>query len=180
MSKSLQDQLLQLGIARKKPAERKKPQRKKAGPAAGSRPKRQAGEASEEIELARAYALRRREEQRLQEQARRRKQEEERRRRELNKALKAIVREHRLNDDQADIPRNFLFKGRIRKIDLTADQLKRLNSGELGVVYLAGRYHLLEKQHVDAVRELSADHVPDLSGSGDDDDEHPVPDDLVW
>ena len=57
----------------------------------------------------------------------------------------------------------------------------RLDAGELGIVYLSGGYHLLAREHTEAVRRLSETHVPDLSvGTDDDDEEFPVPDDLIW
>lgn len=193
MSKSLQEQLLTLGLASEKP-------RKKRPGVAGNNPNRRAAKADAsrrearkknavasessdrdvEMDLARAYALRKREEQQQAEAARKRKQEEDRLRRELNKNLGAIVKMHRLNDSQAEVARNFMYKGRIRKIHLTPEQLKSLNQGDLGVVYLSGGYHLLAPEHVEAIRQLSAEHVPDLGGASDDDDDHPVPDDLTW
>lgn len=186
MSKSLQDQLLSLGLAkkepgRKSPAKHVKPKSRTARPGGASpgRPEKKARD-NEEMALARAYALRQREEKRQADAAKKKKQEEDRRRRELNTALKALVKEHRMNDPNAEVARNFMYKGRIRKINLTPEQLKLVNQGDLGVVYLLGGYHLLPAEQVDAVRQLSAEHVPDLSGSSDDDEEFPVPDDLIW
>jgi len=190
MSKSLQEQLLSLGLAQEKPAKKspgKSPDSKtrqdRKAPAAGAQrnsSKKRAGDSGGEMELARAYALRQQEEKRQAELTRRQKQEEDRRRRELNVALKAIVNEHRLNDPKAEVARNFMYKGRIRKINLTPEQLTRVNSGELGVVYLLGGYHLLAAEQVEAVRKLSEEHVPDLTGAAVEDDEFPVPDDLIW
>ena len=190
MSKSLQEQLMSLGLAQKKadkPARHKSAKGKsrptgknRSGPAKSHPPPKKAAQSNEEIALARAYALRQQEEKREVEASKRAKQEEDKRRRQLNIALKAIVKEHRLNDANAEVPRNFMYKGRIRKINLTPGQLKALNDGELGVVYLLGGYHLLAKEHVDEARQLSAEHVPDLSGVADDDEEFPVPDDLIW
>ena len=190
MSKSLQDQLLSLGLA-KKEAGKKSPAkhaRAKSGPARSKgappgrsvAPEKKKSTDKEEMALARAYALRQQEEKRQAEAAKRKKQEEDRRRRELNTALKAIIKEHRLNDPNAEVARNFMYKGRIRKINLTPEQLKLVNQGDLGVIYLLGGYHLLPADQVEAVRQLSAEHVPDLSGSADDDEEFPVPDDLIW
>jgi uncharacterized protein YaiL (DUF2058 family) len=186
MSKSLQDQLLSLGLAKKEtgkksPAKHAKPKSRAARPggAASGRPVKKAAD-NEEMALARAYALRQREEKRQAEAAKRKKQEDDKRRRELNTALKVLVKEHRLNDPNAEVARNFMYKGRIRKINLTPEQLKLVNQGDLGVVYLLGSYHLLPAEQVDAVRQLSAEHVPDLSGASDDDEEFPVPDDLIW
>ncbi|HLF30685.1 MAG TPA: DUF2058 family protein, partial [Xanthomonadales bacterium] len=83
-----------------------------------------------------------------------------------------------------ELSRNFLHKGRIRKVRVTAEQLKALNAGMLGLVYLAGGYHIVTPEWAEAVTRLSPEHVPDLSGSTDDrsdeDEDFPVPDDLVW
>ena len=195
MSKSLQDQLLGLGLASKKPKKARASSKRVSGKV-GNRPDtrvslprrnnqksnhRAQQTAGEEVSLDRAYALRKQEEQKQADTARKRKQEEDRRRRQLNKEIKAIVSKHRLNDAAAEIPRNFMYRGRIRKISLTPEQLKALNAGEAGVVYLSGGYHLLAPEHVEAVRKLSGDHVPDLvTGETPDEEDFPVPDDLVW
>src|SRR5690606_6406648 len=111
-----------------------------------------------------AFRLREEAEQAEVREARRRKQEEDRRRRELNLAIKAIVDPHRLNDPAAEDSRYFMYKGKIRKVHVTPEQLRALNAGELGVVYLAGGYHLLASEHVEAARRISEEHVPDLAG----------------
>jgi len=190
MSKSLQDQLLSLGLAQKKSATKRRgkaparSQQKSQRPANQSPHTQKAGRSeatdSMEMDLARAYALRKKEEKQQAETARRQKQEEDRRRRQLNKEIGVIVKAHRLNDANAELSRNFMYKGRIRKIHLTAEQLRSVNQGELGVVYMSGGYHLLAREQLDAVRALSAEHVPDLTGTSDQDGEHPVPDDLIW
>ena len=190
MSKSLQDQLLSLGLARKKSrpvkkgAGQKKHSTNTRGRNSSKDPVKGAGniarESGAEMSLDQAYALRKKEEQQQVETARKLKQEEVRRRRQLNKEIGAIVNSHRLNDPKAEVPRNFMYKGRIRKIHLTPEQLKALNKGELGIAYLTGSYHLLTHEHITAVRQLSEEHVPDLSSESEDDEEFPVPDDLVW
>jgi len=188
MAKSLQDQLLALGLAKesatqggRKPAQRKE---KKPGRPTGrkrSHPKAPTQDANHpEFSLAEAYKLREKQTRDKAEQAKERKRQEDRRRRQLNNAIRAIVQEGRLNDPSAELARNFMYKGRIRKVNVTADQLKALNSGEIGLVYLSGGYHLLSSEQVARVTELSAEHVPDLSGPEEDDEEFPVPDDLVW
>jgi uncharacterized protein YaiL (DUF2058 family) len=184
MSDSLQDQLLALGLAKEKP--RDKADGKRRGNAGGKKKNRKgsrgsgAGKAGG-LSLEQAYAAREREEKDQARKARQRKLAEDRRRREINLKIRTIVEPNRLNDEAADQARNFLYKGRIRKIHVTADQLKALNAGQLGVVYLAGGYHLLAPEHVESVRALSPEHVPDLGGgeSGDE-EEFPVPDDLSW
>lgn len=170
MSDSLQDQLKALGLARAKPKPKPSP-----------KPKPRANKGKQEFSLEKAYALKKRDEQKQADHARKKKLAEDRQRRLLNNEIRTIVKAHRLNKDDAEIARNFMFRGRIRKIRVTPEQLKMLNAGELGIAYLSGGYHLLAKEHADAVHQLAADHVADLSvGSEDDDGEHPVPDDLDW
>jgi uncharacterized protein YaiL (DUF2058 family) len=177
MGKSLQDQLLALGLAseKSKPA---KPRRKSGKPRPTQRkPKEQAGG---EMPLDKAYALRKQEEGRQADKARRKKQEEDLKRRKINNDIRKIVEQYRLNDDKAEIPRNFMFRGRIRKIYVTAEQQRALNEGQMGISYLSGGYHILARENLEAVRSISPDHIPDLGGAGDEEEDHPVPADLSW
>jgi uncharacterized protein YaiL (DUF2058 family) len=179
MGDSLQDQLRALGLGGKQPDQRK--DRKKAGKAARRQPAQSAsGHPAGEPSLDQAWALREQEEQRRAQQARNRKLEEDRRRREINERVRAIVDAHRLNHDNAELARNFLFRGRIRKLYVTPEQQRALNADELGIVYLAGGYHLLAPKHLEAVRAISAEHVVEQEGGGEDESEFPVPDDLDW
>jgi len=192
MSKSLQDQLRALGLGNSPPGKR---ERKSGGHAAApskgeppvERGARQRGSDAaghsrkvSELSLEKAYRLREQQAKEQAKQARERKRLEDRRRRQLNNAIRAIVEPNRLNDPAAEFSRNFMFKGRIRKVSVTAEQLAALNKGELGLVYLVGGYHILLPEHVEQVRSLSAEHGPDLTGNAGEDDEYPVPDDLIW
>ena len=145
MSDSLQDQLKALGLARDKPKKRqqgsvRKPRKSGPKPAGNG-----AGKA-EEFSLEKAYALKRRDEQKQTDQARKKKQEQDRQRRLLNNEIRKIVQAHRLNRDDAEIGRYFMFRGRIPKVHVTPEQLKALNAGELVIAYLSGGYHLLAKE----------------------------------
>jgi uncharacterized protein YaiL (DUF2058 family) len=63
----------------------------------------------------------------------------------------------------------------------TAEQIGEINNGSLGVVYLSGNYHLMPSDNVEEIRQFAPDHIPDLSGSvNEDEKENPVPDDLIW
>ncbi len=190
MSKSLQDQLLALGFANEKAKKTRKPPVLATGKTqqrfgGGSSPKKGQSRVIQHkgggLSLDRAYALRQQEEKKQVDTARKRKQAEDRRRRQLNTQIRAIVTKHRLNDTKAEVPRYFLYRGRIRKISLTPDQLIALNAGELGIAYLSGSYHLLPPERVESLRELSAEHIPDLTfGQTEKENKHPVPDDLTW
>ena len=190
MSKSLQDQLLELGLASKQPKKARTTSRRASAnadqrPGAGSSPKKGQGRGKQaveaEVSLDRAYALRKQEEKKQADTTRKKKRAEDLQRRQLNNEIRAIVSKHRLNDSKAEVPRHFMYRGRIRKINLTPGQLKALNAGELGIAYLSGGYHLLAPEHVEMVRKLSAEHVPDLaSGDTEEENEFPIPDDLAW
>lgn len=167
MSKSLQDQLRELGLARE-PAARPERRKEHQGKARARAPRRPEPQAPRDLSLEEAYRLRAQAEEAAARQVRLAKQAEDARRRELNQAIREIAEPHRLNDPAAEEPRYFLYKGRIRKVQVTPEQLVALNEGRLGIVYLAGHYHLLLPEHVEAVRRISPEHVPDLTGSDDD------------
>lgn len=171
MGDSLQDQLRALGLAREKAP-------KPGGPRA--RKKSRDTKSGGQMSLEKAYALKARAEKQQAARARRSKLEEDRRRRLLNQEIREIVEAHGLDRAGSEVSRHFMFRGRIRKINLKPDQLRALNAGELGIVYLSGGYHLLFSEGVEAVRALSADHVVDFGDESQDDGDHPVPDDLVW
>lgn len=179
MNKSLQDQLLALGLA-------KKNQQKKAGKTqrqptrSGRTAATKITKNNAEVSLDKAYALRKREEQKQADTARRKKQAEDRQRRLINTEIRKIIKQHRLNSEQAEIARNFMFRGRIRKVYVTADQHKALGDGSMGIIYLSGGYHLLAGEQLEAVKKISAEHVVDLGGAEPEEEDHPVPDDLVW
>ena len=176
MSDSLQDQLRALGLAREATKENSRksgPAKKKARP--GHPPQQKLAQRSrkpidpENITLEQAYRIREKEEAASQQRKKARKIEEDRKRAALNRQIRQIIDASRLNHPDAAESRYFMYKGRIRKIFLTVEQLPDVNNGKLGVVYLSGGYHLLPADQVDAVRKLSVDHVPDLL-AGDEDD----------
>jgi uncharacterized protein YaiL (DUF2058 family) len=179
MAQSLQDQLRALGLAKQEQERRERPQRKRQGKPAGKAGKPGPAGPGGEMPLEKAYAMRERAEQRAADQARKRKQAEDRRRREINQRIRDIVEAKRLNDPNAEVARNFMFRGRIRKLYVTPEQHRALGAGELGLVYLTGGYHVLDAEALEAVRAIDAEHVVDLGG-GDDEEDVPVPDDLVW
>lgn len=180
MGKSLQDQLRALGLDAGRSGTEPEDGKSAARGRKHDRNKRKPGN-PEELTLERAYALRARDEQQDAQRARERKREQERRRRETNRAIREIVSARRENRGDAEIARNFMYRGRIRKIYVTAEQQAALTAGDMGIVYLSGGYHIVPAESVRAVREIAPDHVIGLAEAGDvEDSEYPVPDDLVW
>ena len=175
MSGSLKDQLLALGLKSKNPG----PSRNKSSKSPKKADRRKSGNG--EVSLNQAYRMRNQQERQQKEQAIALKREQDRLRREINQKIKALIKVHAIRDEAADTKRSFLYKGRIRSVLTTVDQLRDLNEGKLGVVYLSGNYHLLPADKVAEVQEFAPDHVPDLKGSDSaEEEEHPVPDDLIW
>lgn len=172
MSNSLKDQLLALGLAPKKAAPQKPQPRK---------PRPDKSKNRGEISLDQAYRIRGKDERQEKEKAIARKRAEERERREINQKIQAIIKQHAVRDANADTKRNFLYKGRIRSVLATLEQVKEINNGVLGVVYLSGNYHLLPIDKIEEIRQFAASHIPDLGGAEiEGEEENPVPDDLIW
>lgn len=206
MSLSLRDQLLQAGFKpsapEPKPAARKDarpPQGKpaharhdgKPTPARPPQPQPQPQPRGDgEPSLAHAYQLRAETEKREREEAQRRAEEEARRKREQRQKLAALVAGKAQNDPEAEHVRNFEYGKKIRKVNVTPEQLRALNAGELGVVQVDGRMLIVAAVTVREVLALAAQHValfvPEgigASASSADDYSDPrfqVPDDLVW
>lgn len=141
----------------------------------------------EDIDLAKAYAIRAQREKDERIAAEQAKQEEARLRREARAKLAELMKDQGLNVADAEIARHFPYGGKIKRIYVTADQLKQLNAGELGVVQLEGRYVLVTVAMLDQAEAVFAPAVAlrvDPNAPAEDDPyadpQYQVPDDLVW
>ena len=206
MSGSLKDQLLGLGFKPAKPEGRrgkddaraagKRAGRPPAGKGAGRPPKGKGGSGQEprrrgakpgEIDLAKAYAIRAQREKQERIEAERRKQEEARKRREARAKLGTLLEGKALNAEDADIARHFEYGGKIKRVYVTAEQLKALNAGELGVLQHSGRYLLVTAAVLAEAEAIFAPAIalkvdPEAPAEDDPyaDPKYQVPDDLVW
>ncbi|MGN6513778.1 MAG: DUF2058 family protein [Lysobacteraceae bacterium] len=198
MSDSLRDQLLGLGFKpapkpeRKPDPQSRKPQAKAHARPHGKPPSRPQAAAKsarprEDIDLAKAYALRAQREKDERIEAERRRQEEARQRREAKAKLAALLQGKALNAADADVARHFPYGGKIKRIYVTEPQLRALNAGELGVVQLDGRYLLVAADVLAQAEAVFAPAValkvdPDAPAADDPyaDPRYQVPDDLVW
>ncbi len=164
---SLQDQLLKLGLAKKKPTAKRRAPTAKSGRA--RRPEHASG--AQNMSLAQAYSERQRVEQREKTEAARRKREHEQRRREANAKLAALVPPNARNEAEAEEARYFEYGGKIRKLFVTAGQQRELNQGKLGIVGFRGRYYILDAPLIDEVRRIKPEALaffaPDLAGDED-------------
>ena len=203
MSNSLKDQLLGLGFSAPKP-EPRKPQpakktgqggkpahaqanRKPGGKPAPHKPQLQKGMRREDIDLAKAYAIRAQKEKDERIEAERLKQEEARLRREAKAKLAGFLVGKSLNAAEAEHVRHFEYGGKIKRIHVTAEQLKALNAGLLGVVQQDGRYLLVDAATLAQAEAVFAQAValkidPNAVTEDDpySDPAYQVPDDLMW
>ena len=159
------------------------------GRAQANRPQHSPGKprTREDIDLAKAYAIRAQREKDERIEAERLKQDDARKRREAKIKLAELLKDKGLNDANADIARHFDYGGKIKRIHVTADQLKSLNAGELGVVQLDGRYLLVSAALLAQAEAIFAPAVAlkvDMNAPATDhpyaDPQFQVPDDLVW
>ena len=204
MSISLRDQLLGLGF--KAPAPSPKPEHRPK-PAAADKGRAHAGKqgkssgqkspprkderprvhTSEELDLARAYALRQQQEKAEAQRAERERQAEAQRRKEARQKLHALLQGNTLNVPSAELPRHFEYGGKIRRVYVTEEQFRALNAGELAVVQAGGRYCVVTPAIAEQAEALLAGSMalrvdPNAQEGGDEyaDPRFKVPDDLVW
>lgn len=209
MSDSLRDQLLGLGFKPAPKPEKKadakthqKPEGKSDGSTSSHKPARASEHArtstkpitktpalksKEEMDLAKAYALRSETEKQERIEAEKRKQEDARRKRELKQQVQTLLKDQAQNNDAAEQVRHFEYNGKIRRVYVTTEQLSALNKGQLGLVQLDGRYLIVSAELADQVKVLLPSIVallidPNAPVADDpySDPLYQVPDDLVW
>ena len=141
----------------------------------------------DEMDLGKAYALRAQREKDERIAAEAAKQEEARKRREARAKLTELVKDKGLNVADAEIARHFPYGGKIKRVYVTADQLKALNAGELGVLQMDGRYLLVAAELIAQAEEIFPPAIAlkvDPNAPAEDDPyadpQYQVPDDLVW
>lgn len=206
MSESLRDQLLKAGLV-KKPVPENKPHTKagrppgqpsrppgkggggkggtphgngpRSGAPHGNGPKGGAARSQGEIDLAKAYALRQRAETEERQRIEREAAERSRLKKERKQKLGTLFAGKALNVADADVARHFPHGNKIRRVYVTAEQLPRLNAGELAVTQHNGRYLLVERETALAAQAIDPDALVllcDPNAPAEDD----VPVDLVW
>ncbi|WP_343231524.1 DUF2058 family protein [Thermomonas sp.] len=205
MSISLRDQMLGLGFKdapkppKQKPdvkreLQKRAPQQRNGKPAGAAHyaPRKPTHTPNkprtrEDIDLAKAYAIRAQKEKDERIEAERIKQEEARLKREAKAKLEAFMKDKALNSAEAEHVRHFEYGGKIKRVHVTAEQLKALNAGILGVVQMNGRYVLVDAATLAEVEVIFAQAIalkvdPNAPAADDpySDPQYQVPDDLVW
>ena len=156
-------------------------QRAHAKPDGQQHPRRDAKpRTQEEIDLAKAYAIRAQTEKAERARVEREAQERAREKKERKQKLAALLADKSLNVADADVPRHFPHGDKIRRIYVTAEQLTRLNGGELGVVQYLGRYLLVDAAIAKAAAEIAPEALVLLLDPNSPVPEDDIPPDLVW
>lgn len=142
---------------------------------------------SEQFDLATAFALRQKEEQLAREQAERDKQEQARLRKVAKEQVGELLKEQVLNVSDAEIVRHFPYAGKIKRVYVTAQQLKSINAGELAVVQHMGKFCIVSteialqvKLLIPSLLALHCDGTVQAISEEYSDPQFTVPDDLVW
>lgn len=191
MADSLRDLLLKSGIVKQVQSERVREPRHSssasqgAGKGNGGKPSphgaRRSTQSQQEIDLAKAYAMRAQAETRERKRVEQEAAEQARQSRERKQKIQKLLEGKALNKTEAEHARNFEYGGKIRRVHVDSAQLVALNAGELGVVQQGGRYLLVNREIAEQVREIDPRPLallvdPNATGAGDDG----VPDDLIW
>jgi uncharacterized protein len=142
------------------------------------RPPRKDGE----MDLAKAYAMRAQTEAGERRKAEAEAAEVARLRKEKKRKVEELLKGKALNLAEADLVRHFPYGEKIRRVHVDAKQLAAINAGELGVVQQGGRYLVVEKAVIEALREIAPEFIalmvdPNAPVNESDDG---VPDDLMW
>ena len=149
----------------------------KPGAQGNPRPPRNDGE----IDLAKAYAMRAQtdaaERRRIEAEA----AEVARQRKEKKRKVEELLKDKALNRADADQVRHFPYGEKIRRVYLDTAQLAAVNAGELGIVQQNGRYLVVEKSVIDALREIGPEFIALMvDPNAVDESDDGVPDDLMW
>lgn len=184
MAKSLQEQLLESGLA--KPKQAKKARREKAQK--GKAARQQGGQPAEDQalgrEIAAAQAAKRRRDRELNER-----QKTQRAAREREAAIVQIIETNRVaTGGQASdaVAYNYTVEKRIRRIDVSDAQRRELAAGRLGIVRYRGVSSLVPRATAERLRESIPDRVWLVTPNDEPPDpedpyaDYPVPDDLMW
>lgn len=176
MSKSLQEQLLGVGLANKKQAKKINQSKNKKRKARGKKPPPPDAVKEKILREAAQKAKRDRE--------LNREREERAASRAQRSQISQIIEAHAVDRDKADIAHRFVFEGKVKQIYVTKDQQSQLATGKLRIVCDRRSFHVVDAPGADkvALRDVKA-VVPLVEDKTSEDDQYEgyeVPDDLMW
>ena len=131
------------------------------------------GATAAEIDLARAYALRAQQERNERVRAEREAAARAAARKAQRQQLHALLDGRALNREDAEHARHFEYAGKIRRVYVSAEQLREVNDGVLGVIQCEGRYLLVPRALAEQVRAFAPAAVALLAEPGGAEDDLP-------
>ncbi|MFD2230962.1 DUF2058 domain-containing protein [Alkalimarinus sediminis] len=180
MSGSLQDQLLNMGLANKKQAQKAKKEAKKAKNA------KKSGQLPEEIQAAKEKAAAAREEQIKRDQALNLQQKIEKEKRAAEAEIKQLIESNMVEiPKEADIAYNFVHGTQIKKLYVNKELQTKLMKGLLSIAIYGDSYRLVPTEVAVRIHKRDPDMAICIEEKNDIDPDDPyadyeVPDDLMW
>ncbi len=184
MTNALQEQLLKAGLATKEQIEKanqpRRPRKhhKKSHPKKPRNVKPTHKKVSDGIDLKDAFAARRREEQKEVAQ----KKTDNARRKANKEKINQLIKKNAIDTKGGEIEYQFIVGSSIKKIWVTETQKQQLLEGKVGVTFLGSKRCLIPLNAIDEIRQLDPKKVVSLASAEKlpEENEHIVPDDLVW
>lgn len=182
MAGSLQDQLLQAGLADKDKAKKLAKEKRKQAKVARRAGVELVDENKEAVKRAMAEKAARDRE--LNEALNSKAQ-----RKAINAQIKQLIDNNKLEKGRGDVGFNFTDGKKVKKLYVTALEQKQLAAGVLAIVKQGDQYELLPRQVADKIAERDAARVIDCTAGEDQgltDEEkdwykdYEIPDDLMW
>jgi len=98
--------------------------------------------------------------------------------------IQAIIENSQTKDYKGEKIYRFTLKNKIRELSVSDPIHKQLASGALAITRLDGSTRLIPAEAAQSIRDISSQWAvflsTDVEDSTEDDDEHPIPDDLMW
>ncbi|BES69122.1 DUF2058 family protein [Marinobacter nanhaiticus D15-8W] len=179
MAKSLQDQLLQAGLADDKKVRQVRQEKRKARKQnkpvdADAEARRKQAEQAKAEKVARDREINR---QRQEQQARQAKQAQ----------VRQLVEHHAVSRSKGETAYQFVVGKKVHKIYVGAEQADQLARGRLAIVALGEDFHIIPAEAAGKIRERDSEipiiqHDPKADQPDEDDPykDYQIPDDLMW
>lgn len=178
MTKSLQEQLISIGLIDKKKAKKitneqyKNSRKQRCSPAQQTPAENQA--TTSRLNAERDRELNRKRQLRNEQKA-------------VEAQVRQIVHANRLPKEEGEIAFNFVVKGKVKKIHISKETRDRISTGKLAIVEVGGQYELIPSSQVEKLLQRNAECVvfyndPLVKEESVEDDyaNHKIPDDLIW
>lgn len=179
MAKSLQEQLLQAGLADEKKARQVRQEKRKA------RKQKQPADAEAAARKAEAEKARAEKVERDREINRQRQEQQAQQARQAQ--IRQMVDQHGVARDKGETPYQFVVGTKIHKIYVSAEQADKLARGRLAIAVLGEDFHLIPADTASKILERDAEmpvilHDPKADQPDEDDPykDYQIPDDLMW